>query len=103
MNSSSRTSAFQLHYPSHFSAASDDFSNRTVEVLAPIWTSPFNAVLVATVLYLGWSLVLRPKRGNELLDLPVIGSRFSMIARWQFFRNAWPMILEGYEKVRNCS
>lgn len=45
-------------------------------------------------------LLLQQKSGNELIDVPIVGSRQSWIARWMFFSDASMLITEGYSKAR---
>jgi hypothetical protein len=42
------------------------------------------------------------RRGNKLIRAPILGSKWTIFARYQFFANAQPLVQEGYEKVK-CS
>ena len=54
-------------------------------------------VLVALSFFL-----VQSKSGNESINVPIIGSKHSWIARWRFFSDADKVVNEGYSKVGNC-
>lgn len=61
------------------------------------WASLLLLVVSSVSLLL---LLQQQKSGNELIDVPIVGSRQSWIARWMFFSDASMLITEGYSKAR---
>lgn len=63
--------------------------------------SQYTWALLLVLVTLSFSL-LQSKTGNESMNVPIIGSKHSWIARWRFFTEAGKVVDEGYSKVRIC-
>lgn len=68
--------------------------------IEPLLQNEYTWALLLVLVALGFSF-LQPKSGNENINVPIIGSKHSWIARWRFFSEASKAVNEGYSKVGN--
>ncbi|KAK7737350.1 hypothetical protein SLS53_006653 [Cytospora paraplurivora] len=57
-------------------------------------------ILCFAILHLGRQILVKDQ-GNEKVNVPIIGPRDTIRARWQFFRNASKLVEEGYAKYKD--
>lgn len=67
--------------------------------IEPLLQSQYMWPSLLLLVVLSFSILHQPKSANENIDVPIVGSKQSWIARWRFLSDARKVLDEGYSKV----
>ena len=70
---------------------------------SPIIQNPIISLIILAIVSGAWYQFYIPRRGNLLVDVPIVGPRNSSLARFYFFKQARLYVGEGYRNVFEIS